>query len=241
MMEQEENKQAPPAGPAIVIQLPGIKLKLTGRWTVLAVVILLLAVFVLILYLVSLKIEPRLWASGALWILFIGYWSAAASKTAQTKSSESASSRQLHQLLMYGSLALAFFRLPGLGQRWLPAASYIVLLGLAIHVGSIMLAVWARRHLGRNWSGAITAKVDHQLIRTGPYRLIRHPIYTAMLGMYLGTAVVSGELHGLLAVVIMVAAYWRKIRLEEQNLRSIFGAEYDDYRRKSWALIPGLL
>lgn len=241
MAEQNESQQPTNSGPAIVVKLPGINLSLTGRWTVLAVAALLLAVFILILYLASLKTEPRLWASGALWILFIGYWSAAASKAAPTKSSESASSRQLHQLLMYGSLVLAFFRVPGLGQRWLPAASYIVPIGLAIQVSSIILAVWARRHLGRNWSGAITAKVDHQLVRTGPYRLVRHPIYSAMLGMFLGTAVVSGEWHGLLAVVIMGAAYWRKIRLEEQNLRNIFGAEYDDYCRKSWALIPGLL
>jgi len=240
MAEQKGSEQLPNESPAIIIKLPGVNLKLTGRWTVLAIATLLL-VFILIVYLVSLKTEPKLWASGALWILFIGYWGAAASNAAPTKTSESVSSRQLHQLLMYGALALAFFRLPGLGHRWLPMAFYIIPLGLAIHISSILLAVWARRYLGRNWSGEITAKVDHRLIRTGPYRIVRHPIYSAMLGMFLGTAIVSGELHGLLAVVIIAAAYWRKIRLEEQHLRSVFGAEYDDYRRKSWALIPGLL
>jgi len=62
-----------------------------------------------------------------------------------------------------------------------------------------------------------------------------------MLGMFLGTAVVSGELHGLLAVLIIAVSYWRKIRLEEQYLRSTFGDAYDEYRSKSWALIPGLM
>lgn len=142
---------------------------------------------------------------------------------------------------MYGALALAFVRVPGLGRRWLPNAPWVVLIGLAVHISSALFAVWARRHLGRNWSGAITAKVDHELIRTGPYRLVRHPIYSAMLGMFLGTALVSGELHALLGVIIIAVAYWRKIRLEEQHLRGVFGAAYDEYRRKSWALIPGVL
>jgi len=142
---------------------------------------------------------------------------------------------------MYGALALVFWQAPGLGGRWLPAAAYVVAIGLAVQVGAALFAVWARRNLGRNWSGEITAKVDHQLIRTGPYRIVRHPIYSGMLGMFLGAAVVSGELHGLLAVVIIAIAYWRKIRLEERHLSAVFGAAYDDYRKESWALIPGLL
>jgi len=116
---------------------------------------------------------------------------------------------------MYGALIVAFRRVPGLGQRWLPGTLYIGVVGLAIHISAALFAVWARRHLGRNWSGEITAKVDHQLIRTGPYRRVRHPISTGMLGMFVGTAVVSGELNGILAVIVMSAAYVRKIRLEE--------------------------
>lgn len=104
-----------------------------------------------------------------------------------------------------------------------------------------LLAIRARQHLGRNWSGAITKKVDHQLIRTGPYKVLRHPIYSGMPGMFFGTAFVSGELHGLLGLLIISIAYLRKIRLEEQHLRGTFGIEYEDYQKKSWALIPGLL
>jgi protein-S-isoprenylcysteine O-methyltransferase Ste14 len=142
---------------------------------------------------------------------------------------------------MYGALALAFIRVPELGRTWLPNASYMIPIGLLVQVSSAFLAVWARRHLGRNWSGAITAKVDHQLVRTGPYRLVRHPIYSAMLGMFAATALVSGELHGLLALVVISVAYWRKIRLEEQHLRGVFGSGYDEYRRTTRAVIPWLL
>jgi len=71
--------------------------------------------------------------------------------------------------------------------------------------------------------------------------MVRHPIYSGMLGMFLGTAVVSGELHGLVGLLIISIAYWRKIRLEEEYLSGTFGVEYDDYRKRSWAVIPGLL
>jgi protein-S-isoprenylcysteine O-methyltransferase Ste14 len=95
--------------------------------------------------------------------------------------------------------------------------------------------------LGRHWSGAVTAKVDHELVRSGPYRRIRHPIYTGVIGMYVGNTLVSGRLQGLLAIAMVAMAYARKIRLEERNLKGVFGPAFDDYRRESWALIPGLL
>ena len=239
-MGVQENKKGG-VTPAVGLKLPGVSVMLAGPWALIALAVLL-ALFVAIVYLIVAKTGPPVWASAGLWVLFIAYWSAAAKNAAPTKSSESVASRQLHQLLMYGALLLALLPVPGLRLRWLPDAPWIeVPVGLAVQVGSALLAVWARRHLGRNWSGAITSVVGHQLVRTGPYRLIRHPIYSGMLGMFLGTAVVSGELHALVAFVIIAAAYWRKIRLEEAHLRNVFGAEYEEYRKKSWALIPMLL
>ena len=66
-------------------------------------------------------------------------------------------------------------------------------------------------------------------------------MYTGMIGMFLGTAMVSGQWRGLVGLAIGAMAYWRKIRLEERHLRESFGAAYEDYQRGSWALIPGLL
>ena len=77
-------------------------------------------------------------------------------------------------------------------------------------------------------------------MRTGPYRSVRHPIYSAILGMYLGSALVSGEAHALVGLALAMAAYWRKIRLEEQHLLSLFGPAYADYRRTTRSLIPGV-
>jgi len=112
--------------------------------------------------------------------------------------------------------------------------------GLAIEAMGLYLAILARRHLGRYWGGEISIKVDHRLIRSGPYQKLRHPIYTGLLAMYAGAAVVTGTWLALAGFAMALFAYARKIRLEEQNLRVAFGAEYEAYRRESWALVPGL-
>jgi len=233
------DSKSPKQSAALVFKLPGITL--VGRAAVIALLVLVALIVALIIYLRPTFSPSPLWVSLALWILFIAYWSAAAKTSSPSKSSESHASRQFHQHLMNAALLLLFIPVPGLRLRFLPLASFILPVGLALHVCSFLLAVWARRYLGRNWSGAITVKVDHELVRTGPYRLLRHPIYSAMLGMFAGTALVSGELHALLGVCVIAFAYWRKIRLEEERLRAAFGADYDAYRRQTWALIPGLL
>lgn len=181
------------------------------------------------------------YTSLALWIIFTLYWSAAAKNAAPTARAESPASRQLHVIAVNAALVLLYLPVPALQGRFLPDGPLTAPIGLAIQLAGLLLAVWSRRHLGRNWSGAITAVVDHQLIRSGPYRVIRHPIYTALLGMYLGAAIVVGQFHALLALAIAIIAYWRKIRLEERNLRDIFGPTYDEYCRESWALLPPLL
>jgi len=222
----------------------GIKIgsyRLTGLAAAAALGVFLALVVALILYSRPTLASWPLWVSFGLWIVFIGYWSVAAQDVAATKSSEPMESRRLHQRLLNVAFILLLIPIPGLTGRFLPTARYWVGIGLVVQALSLLFAIWARRHLGRNWSGAITEAEDHQLVRTGPYRRIRHPIYSAMLGMFVGTALVWGQLHALIAVLILAAAYSRKIRLEEQNLREIFGAAYEDYRLESWALVPGLL
>jgi protein-S-isoprenylcysteine O-methyltransferase Ste14 len=181
-----------------------------------------------------------LWASGAGWVLFSIYWEIAGKKAAPAVRSESLGSRRLHVMLANAALILMFVPVVGLRARYLPASALVIAAGLAIEAMGLALAVWARRHLGRNWSGEIAIKVDHQLVRSGPYAWVRHPIYTALLAMYAGSAVVSGEMHALLGLAMAVFAYARKIRLEEANLRAAFGAEYREYCSATRALVPGL-
>lgn len=179
-----------------------------------------------------------MYVSIAIWCLFSIYWSIAAKKSADSQSSESMGSRQFHVVMVNLCLLLLVVAVPGLTQRFMPAGRAISAAGLALQLAALGFAIWARKHLGRNWSGEVRIAAGHQLVRTGPYRLIRHPIYTALLGMYLGTMVVSGQVHALLAVVIVCLTYWRKIRMEEKVLAENFGEEFGEYRRRSWALVP---
>ncbi|HLW52993.1 MAG TPA: isoprenylcysteine carboxylmethyltransferase family protein [Candidatus Angelobacter sp.] len=178
-------------------------------------------------------------AAVAGWVLFSLYWEVAAHGAAEAKSSESRLSRSFHVILTNLALLMAIAPIRVLG-RFLPVSVWIMALGLGVEYAGLSLAIWARRHLGRNWSGEISIKVDHELVRSGPYRKLRHPIYTALLTMYLGVTLVTGEGLALGGLLLAAFAYWRKIRLEEANLNAAFGSSYQAYRRESWALVPGI-
>jgi protein-S-isoprenylcysteine O-methyltransferase Ste14 len=230
------------AGNAARVQRPVSRLQigplvLTGAWAFAGLFVLLGMVVGLVIWQ---RPAVRMLLSAGLWVLFVLYWSAAARHVAPVERSESAASRRLHQYLMNGGLLLLFIPVPGLTGRFLPLWRVLVAAGLGVQAAAALLAVWARRHLGRNWSGAVAITAGQRLVQTGPYRRLRHPIYTGMIGMFLGTAVVSGEWHAALAVALLVVAYWRKIRIEERTLGDAFGSAYADYRRHTWALIPGV-
>ncbi len=171
------------------------------------------------------------------WVAFSLYWDIAAKNSAPAKSSESKASRGAHVFLANMALVLIAAPIRGFG-RFLPASSLVMVVGLAIDIAGLSLAIWARRHLGRNWSGEITIKQDHQLVRTGPYRHLRHPIYTGLLTMYAGMTLATGEVLAILGLAVAVIAYWRKTRMEEKTLSAAFGPEYDTYRTDTWAIVP---
>jgi protein-S-isoprenylcysteine O-methyltransferase Ste14 len=174
------------------------------------------------------------------WVIFSLYWENAAKNSAPAKSSEAKTSRGVHVFLTNVALVLIAAPIHGFG-RFVPARPLVMAAGLALEIAGLSLAIWARRHLGRNWSGEITIKQEHQLIRTGPYQHLRHPIYTGLLTMYVGMTVATGEWLGLLGLAVGFFAYWRKTRMEEATLGAAFGAEYDSYRADTWAIVPGIL
>jgi len=90
-------------------------------------------------------------------------------------------------------------------------------------------------------SGAARSRKRLGTSSSGRVRVVRHPIYTAILGMFIGMAIVSGDLHTFVAVAVIAFAYGRKIRLEERNLADLFGAEDEDYRRRTRALVPWVI
>jgi protein-S-isoprenylcysteine O-methyltransferase Ste14 len=119
-----------------------------------------------------------------------------------------------------------------------------LVLGVAtdcIVVAGVAFSVWARITLGRNWSAEVTFKQGHELIESGPYALARHPIYTGMLIMALGTAINYGRTIGFGLVVALCAAFWWKARQEERIMSKHFPDAYADYKQRVRAIIPFVL
>ena len=174
------------------------------------------------------------------WIIFSLYWEIQSRNSAPTLTSESKASRAVHVVLTNAALLLIVIPVPGLTTRFLPNTLILKLVGLLMEFAGLSLAIWARRVLGRNWSGEITIKEDHQLVRSGPYGKLRHPIYTALLAMYAGTTLVIGQTHALVGLLLAILAYLRKTRMEETNLVNAFGTRYSEYREETWALVPGI-
>jgi protein-S-isoprenylcysteine O-methyltransferase Ste14 len=174
----------------------------------------------------------QFWAAVIGWVVFSLYWEVAAKGAGAAKSSESQGSRGVHVALTNVALLLELAPVRGLG-RLVPMSFAIMTAGVVVEAMGLFLAIWARRHLGRNWSGEITIKVEHELVRSGPYRRLRHPIYTGLLAMYAGAAMVNGGWLAAVGLGVAVFAYWRKIRLEEENLQVAFGGDYEEYRRET--------
>ncbi len=110
--------------------------------------------------------------------------------------------------------------------------------GLALVVAGIGFAIWARFYLGGNWSSTVTVKHDHTMVRSGPYGIVRHPIYTGLLLAILGTALSTGQVRGFLALVISFWGWKHKSLIEEGFMLEQFGKQYETYRREVKGLVP---
>jgi protein-S-isoprenylcysteine O-methyltransferase Ste14 len=176
-----------------------------------------------------------------LWILFAAYWLVSALKRKKTKQRESI----VQRLVYISPLLVAFFFLFNPRASFAFLATYSVphtpevqWAGVAVMLAGLAFAVWARVHLGTNWSGVVTLKEGHELIRTGPYRNIRHPIYTGILIGFLGSAIVNGQVRGLIAVAIIWASFYIKARREEAFLGQEFGPKFDEHTRLTGMFFP---
>jgi len=177
----------------------------------------------------------------AIWLAGAAFWLVAAIGVKRTKRAAPRSQQVLHHLMSAGAGLLMIWPVahPGwLGRPLLPRTDAIVFGGVAVLAVSMAFTLWARVGLGRNWSATVTIKEDHRLIRTGPYALTRHPIYTGLIACMAGTGLALGEIRHLLAVGLFALAYWHKSRLEEAGLLQEFGDEYRRYQREVPALIP---
>src|SRR5580692_1486327 len=178
------------------------------------------------------------------WILFFLYWQIKAVNTKTAQRLEPAASRILRVLIFLVAIVLlstARIPLPWLYVQLWPQGLWPFWLGAAVTIAGLLFAVWAREHLGTNWSRSVTIKQDHQLIVTGPYSLIRHPIYTGILAGFLGSALALAQMRGIVAFVLISLVLWYKLRMEEQWMRTQFGATYEAYSQRTSALVPFVL
>jgi protein-S-isoprenylcysteine O-methyltransferase Ste14 len=182
-------------------------------------------------------------AIAGLWILWLGYWVIASRNTKPARRREDLVRRFFwHLTFVAGAILLA---LPDHGTRWfdhrfLPRSAIASAIGVLIVTAGLALAVWARRHLGRNWSGEVMVKVEHALVTSGPYRWVRHPIYSGMTLALIGTALASGTISGFLGLALIFFAFLVRVRQEEALMRQTFPAEYPAYSRRTARLVPGL-
>ncbi len=116
----------------------------------------------------------------------------------------------------------------------------IRLIADAITFSGLLVTLWARATLGGNWSSEVAFKENHELIERGPYRFVRHPIYSGLLLMFLGTALMFDRIGGFVVITIIVIGFWYKARQEEKLLTRHFAEAYPEYRARVKALIPFL-
>lgn len=189
--------------------------------------------------------DPYIWLhlAALAWIVFLVYWVVSARKVKAVKRREPRGERLAQICIMATAYVLLFNDVLGRGwlrTRFLPDSAAIGGFGVAVTFLGIAFAIWARRHLGENWSATVTVKEGHELIRSGPYRCIRHPIYTGMLLGFAGAAIALGEYRGLIAVALATANLYVKARKEERFLAREFGQDWEEHKRHTGLFFPKL-
>jgi protein-S-isoprenylcysteine O-methyltransferase Ste14 len=175
------------------------------------------------------------------WIAFGVYWLAAARLVKAAQTIESPAYRIFRLLLLTITFTLLFARWTAvgfLGRHFLPQKQSLTYFGFASALAGMAVAIWARVSLGQYWSDKIVLKVDHQLVRSGPYARMRHPIYSGVLLGVAGSAVVVDEWRGVLAFLLLLVNYTVKAQREDQILAEAFPMDFAEHKRNAGFLFP---
>jgi protein-S-isoprenylcysteine O-methyltransferase Ste14 len=181
------------------------------------------------------------WLPGLPWIVLVVYIVAKITTGKNAKIREASSARAVVIAFQVIAFALLFGSTVGIlppSRRFIPDTATVKVIGTSLACAGIAVVLWSRRHLGRFWSARITLKVDHQLIRSGPYARVRHPLYSGMLVAVTGTVLATGEWRGVVSLLILLAMWIHKMRREEALLTKEFGSLYQNYRKQAGLLFP---
>ena len=120
----------------------------------------------------------------------------------------------------------------------IPRIAFLQTIGAALCIIGLIFTLWARYTLAGNWSGNVTFKENHELIRTGPYQIVRHPIYTGLLASLVGTVLLQGEVRSFLGFAIILFALYRKAKREEKFLSEEFGDGFAEHAKHTGMFLP---
>jgi protein-S-isoprenylcysteine O-methyltransferase Ste14 len=178
------------------------------------------------------------------WYVLLVYWAISALRVKRNRVKENWAERFVVLVVVVLAFCLLFcdwMRIGRLQLRFLPQQAWIGWTGIALTFAGVAFALWARISLGAYWSGRVTLKEGHRLIRSGPYKFVRNPIYTGMLLAMVGSAIVAGQWRGVLAVALLYGALSAKALREEGLLLAEFKSEYEEYRHSTGFLLPRLV
>jgi protein-S-isoprenylcysteine O-methyltransferase Ste14 len=189
--------------------------------------------------------NPYYWLhlAGLASVVFLFYWLVSAQRLKKVKQREAYVVRLVQVAFMALAYALVFNDIFGhawLGRRFLPVSDAIGETGFAITVIGVAVAIWARSHLGENWSATVTLKEGHELIRSGPYRYVRRPICTGISLAFAGSVLAFGEFRGLISLAIAITSFYLKARKEERFLSEEFLETFNDHVRRRGMFLPSL-
>lgn len=171
------------------------------------------------------------------WVAFWVYWLVASTgvKAGQTRWTRFAGIRVGVILVVLLLLRVGAFKgHVATDNPWLQGV------GLAVFLLGLALAIWARVYLGRNWGMPMSQKVDPELVTAGPYRSIRHPIYSGIILAMIGTTI-AVSLYWLIAVVVVGAYFLYSAIVEERSMARLFPDSYPEYKRSTKMLIPHII
>lgn len=177
------------------------------------------------------------------WIVLMIYWAVSALRVKRMKFIAPARVRIIQLIFLIPGCMLLFtskYRIGPLHTRVLPHSPAVSAMGVALTFAGVAFAIWARHVLGSNWSSQVAIRENHELIQSGPYRWIRHPIYTGIIAGTCGTAIVVGQLGAFLGVILVILGFTYKGKQEELNLRSLFGDSWAAHEQRTGMFLPKL-
>ncbi len=183
------------------------------------------------------------------WLIFLFYWFVSAffiKKSAEKKSWW----QKMGILRFFFAIVLVYYIIKKKPASFALSSTFgpeifrstltLHIFGLILTVAGLLGALWARTIIGRNWSGYATYKENHELVTNGPYRFVRHPIYSSIFLMFLGTFLYSGLGFVIVMFIIILFVFLARIKKEEKIMVELFGKKYEDYIKNTYALIPGV-